>query len=140
VEYFFVFTFACQQFQYELNFIFLARSLAEILSADRKALNNDQILLNELQKEIDVMKPKQFFAPKETCKNQIFTTADDICYNVPYNNNNNKTVYDESEGYNERLQALREERDILLRTGSYTADDVIIKELNAEIQSLLVSR
>lgn len=84
------------------------------------------------------MKPKQFFAPKETCENQIFTTADDIYYNVPCNNN--ETVYDESDGYNERLQALREERDSLLRTGSYTADDVVIKELNAEIQSLLVSR
>lgn len=118
-------------------FTFFACSLAEILSADRKALNNDQILLNELQKEIDVIKPKHFFAPKETC-NQIFMTADDICYNVPCNSN--KTVYDTSEEYNERLQALKEERESLLRTGNYTADDVVIKKLNAEIRSLLVSR
>jgi len=93
-------------------------------------LNNDQILLNELQKEIDVIKPKQFFTPKET-------TADDICHNVSYNS---KTVDDKSEEYNERLQALREEREFLLRTGNYTTNDIVIKKLNAEIQSLLVNR
>lgn len=120
---------------YDLNFHFF-RSLAEILSADRKALNNDQILLNELQKEIDVIKPKHSFAPKETC-NQIFTTADDVYYNDLCNSN--KTVY-ESEEHNGRLQALKEERDSLLRTGNYTADDIVIKKLNAEIRSLLVSR
>ncbi|XP_071554490.1 uncharacterized protein [Temnothorax nylanderi] len=115
----------------------MSADLAEILSADRKALNNDQILLNELQKEIDVIKPKQPFAPEETY-NQIFTTADDICYDVPCNSN--KTVCDKSEEYNEQLRALREERESLLRTGNYTADDVVIKKLNAEIRSLLVSR
>ncbi|XP_071643110.1 centrosomal protein of 120 kDa isoform X3 [Temnothorax longispinosus] len=115
----------------------MSADLAEILSADRRALNNDQILLNELQKEIDVIKPKQLFAPEETY-NQIFTTADDICYDIPCNSN--KTVYDKSEEYNERLRALREERESLLRTGNYTADDVVIKKLNAEIRSLLVSR
>lgn len=123
---------------YDLNFHFsLACSLAEILSADRKALNNDQILLSELQKEIDVIKPKQSFTPTETC-NEIFTTADDVYYNFPYNGN--KDVYDKSEKYNERLQTLREERESLLRTGNYTADDVVIKKLNTEIRSLLVSR
>ncbi|XP_077278529.1 protein rha [Temnothorax americanus] len=115
----------------------MSADLAEILSADRKALNNDQILLNELQKEIDVIKPKQPFAAEETY-DQIFTTADDTCYNVPYNRN--KTVYDKSDEYNERLWALREERESLLKTGNYTADDVVIKKLNAEIRSLLVSR
>lgn len=84
-----------------------------------------------------MIKPKQSFAPKETC-NQIFTTADDVCYNIPCNSN--KTVYDKSEEYNERLQALREERESLLRTGNYTADDVVIKKLNAEIRSILISR
>lgn len=100
-------------------------------------MNNDQILLNELQKEIDVIKPKHSFVPKET-RNQIFTTAEDVCYNVPCNSN--KTIYDKSEEYNERLQMLKEERESLLRTGNYTADDVVIKKLNAEIRSLLVSR
>ncbi|RLU24249.1 hypothetical protein DMN91_004460 [Ooceraea biroi] len=89
--------------------------LAEMLSMDTKALNNDQMLLHELQKEIDIIKPS---ASKETY-NEIF---------MP------------SERYNERLQALKEERDSLLRTGSYAADDVVIKRLNTEIQSLLISR
>ncbi|KAL0117303.1 hypothetical protein PUN28_010273 [Cardiocondyla obscurior] len=111
-------------------------NVEEILSADRKALNDDQVLLNELQKEIDDIMPKQFFASKETC-NKIFT-ADDICY-VSYNNNN-KTIYNKSEEYTERLRALRDERESLLRTGNYTTDDLVIKKLNAEIQSLLISR
>ncbi|EZA50369.1 hypothetical protein X777_11180 [Ooceraea biroi] len=89
--------------------------LAEMLSMDTKALNNDQMLLHELQKEIDIIKPS---ASKETY-NEIF---------MP------------SERYNERLQTLKEERDSLLRTGSYAADDVVIKRLNTEIQSLLISR
>ncbi|XP_012528334.2 LOW QUALITY PROTEIN: centrosomal protein of 120 kDa [Monomorium pharaonis] len=112
----------------------LSADLAEILSADRKALNNDQILLNEIQKEIDVMKPKQSFVPTETC-NEIFTTAD----NVLKFSLNIKDVYDRSEKYNERLQMLKEKRESLLRTGNHTADDVVIKKLDAEIRSLLVS-
>jgi len=93
-------------------------------------LNNDQILLNELQKEIYVIKPKQLFTPKET-------TTDDICYNV---SNNNKTFDNKSEEHNERLQALRETRESLLRIGNYMTNDIVIKKLNAEIQSLLVNR
>ncbi|XP_067209518.1 centrosomal protein of 120 kDa isoform X3 [Linepithema humile] len=104
--------------------------LAEILSADTAALTEDQILLNELQKEIDVIKPRQFFAPKE-----IFIPVDNVCSKVSWNGN----MSDKSEE-NERLQALREERDSLLRTGSYATDDIIIKKLNTEIRSLLVSR
>ncbi|XP_011868150.1 PREDICTED: centrosomal protein of 120 kDa-like isoform X2 [Vollenhovia emeryi] len=114
----------------------MSADLAEILSADRKALNNDQMLLNELQKEIDVIKPKQSFAPKEAY-NQIFTTAEDVCYNVPCKSN--KTVYDKSKEYSERLQALRGEHESLLKTGNYTDDDVVIKKLDAEIR-LLMSR
>ncbi|XP_018343414.1 PREDICTED: centrosomal protein of 120 kDa-like isoform X2 [Trachymyrmex septentrionalis] len=110
--------------------------IAEILSADRKALDNDQLLLKELQKEIDVIKPKQS-STKDTY-NQIFTTADDIYYDISCNDN--KIVDDKSKEYNERLQSLKGERDTLLRTGNYTDDDVVIKILNAEIQSLLTNR
>ncbi|KYM97554.1 hypothetical protein ALC62_11848 [Cyphomyrmex costatus] len=113
----------------------MSTDIAEILSTDRKALNNDQLLLQELQKEIDVIKPKQSSA-KETY-NQIFTTPDDICYDVHCNNSK---IVDNKPEYNERLQALKEERDSLLRTGNYTDDDVVIKKLNAEIRSLLTSR
>ncbi|XP_012054998.1 PREDICTED: centrosomal protein of 120 kDa-like [Atta cephalotes] len=114
----------------------MSADIAEILSVDRKALDNDQLLLKELQKEIDVIKPKQS-STKETY-NQIFTTADDICYDIPCNSN--KIVDDKSKEYNERLQMLKEERDALLRTGNYMDDDVVIKILNAEIRSLLTSR
>ncbi|XP_019885597.2 centrosomal protein of 120 kDa isoform X2 [Camponotus floridanus] len=107
--------------------------LAEILSVDTKALNNDQMLLKELQKEIDVIKPKQIFTPKEDYYNRIFTIADDA--KISYNDYNNGS--DKSEEYNDRLQALKEERDSLLKTGSYAADDIVIKKLNTEIRSLL---
>ncbi|XP_029674380.1 centrosomal protein of 120 kDa-like isoform X2 [Formica exsecta] len=108
--------------------------LAEIL--DTRALNNDQILLKELQKEIDVIKPKKSFAPKEDY-NQIFR-INDVYSKISCNNN--KIRSDKSEEYNDRLQALREERDSLLKTGSYAADDIVIKKLNTEIRSLLVNR
>lgn len=103
---------------------------------DTAALANDQILLNELQKEIDVIKPKKNFLSKETY-DQIFLPVNNICSNVSFNNN--RTTY-KMEEYNERLQALTEERDSLLRTGSYTNDDILIKKLNTEIQSLLTNR
>lgn len=109
-------------------------SLAEILSVDTRALNNDQILLKELQKEIDVIKPKQTFALKEDY-NRVFTIADDVYSKTSYNGNKIG-----SEEYNDRLQALKEERESLLKTGSYAADDIVIKKLNTEIRSLLVNR
>ncbi|CAL1685521.1 unnamed protein product [Lasius platythorax] len=111
--------------------------LAEILSVDTRALNNDQILLKELQKEIDVIKPKQSFASKEDY-NRIFTIADDVYSKISCNGN--KIGSDKSEEYNDRLKTLREERDSLLKTGSYAADDIVIKKLNTEIRSLLVNR
>lgn len=116
--------------KYKISFF----SLAEIL--DTRALNNDQILLKELQKEIDVIKPKKSFAPKEDY-NQIFR-INDVYSKISCNDN--KIRSDRSEEYNDRLQALREERDSLLKTGSYAADDIVIKKLNTEIRSLLVNR
>lgn len=105
------------------------------MSVDTKALNNDQILLNELQKEINIIKPRQYFASTES-DNQIYTPTDNIFKTC----NNNKILSHKSEEYNERLQALREERDSLLKTGSYAADDVVIKKLNTEIGALLVRK
>lgn len=93
-------------------------------------------MLKELQKEIDVIKPKQIFTPKEDYYNRIFTIADDA--KISYNDY--KIGSDKSEEYNDRLQALKEERDSLLKTGSYAADDIVIKKLNTEIRSLLVNR
>lgn len=107
-----------------------------MLSVDTRALTNDQILLNELQKEIDVIKPKQSFAPKETCS-QIFTPVNNYSED---SYNGNKTVPGKPRECDQRLQALREERDSLLKTGSYTSDDIVIKKLDTEIHSLLVSR
>lgn len=112
--------------------------MAEILSIDTRALANDQKLLSELQKEIDEIKPKQHRAPKGSY-DQIFTPINNVYPQVSYNSK--KTVPDKAEECNERrLQALREERDSLLKTGSYEPDDIVIQRLDAEIRSLLVSR
>lgn len=105
------------------------------MSVDTKALNNDQILLNELQREINTIKPRQYF-PSTEIENQIYTPTDNIFKTY----NSNKILSHKSEEYNERLQALREERDSLLKTGSYAADDVVIKKLNTEIGALLARK
>ncbi|XP_014474647.1 PREDICTED: centrosomal protein of 120 kDa-like isoform X2 [Dinoponera quadriceps] len=109
--------------------------LAEILSIDTRALTNDQILLNELQKEIDGIKPRQPFASKEAY-GQIFASVNDAFSEDSYNGN--KIISGKSDERNERLQALREERDSLLRTGSYSSDDTVIRKLDTEIRSLLL--
>lgn len=109
-------------------------SLEEILCADTTALTNDQILLNEIQKEIDVIKPKAYFIEKDAYS-QVFTPnsiSSKISQNI------NKNTLKKSEEQNERLQALLEERDSLLKTGSYTIDDTIITKLNNEIRSLMM--
>lgn len=108
--------------------------LAEILSFDTKALNNDQILLNELQREVNTIKPRQYFDSTEIDNHHIYTPTDNIFKTCT------KTLSKQSEEYNERLQALREERDSLLKTGSYAPDDVVIKKLNTEIGALLVRK
>ncbi|OAD61183.1 hypothetical protein WN48_00502 [Eufriesea mexicana] len=48
--------------------------LEEILCADSTALTNDKILLNEIQKEIDVIKPKAYFIEKDTYS-QVYTPS-----------------------------------------------------------------
>ncbi|XP_076760519.1 rha isoform X2 [Xylocopa sonorina] len=109
--------------------------LEEILCADSTALTNDQILLNEIQKEIDVIKPqKACFTEKDTYS-QVFTPtsiAPRISQSADILN------LKRSEGRDERLQALLEERDSLLKTGSYTIDDTVIMKLNNEIRSLMM--
>lgn len=109
-------------------------SLEELLYADSTALTDDKILLNQIQKEIDVIKPKPSFIEKDTyC--QIFTPTN---VGSKISQSNNKDKLKRSEENNERLQALLEERDSLLKTGSYTIDDTVIIKLNTEIRSLMV--
>ncbi|XP_076176047.1 rha isoform X3 [Ptiloglossa arizonensis] len=109
-------------------------NLEELLYADSTALTDDKILLNQIQKEIDVIKPKPSFIEKDTyC--QIFTPTN---VGSKISQSNNKDKLKRSEENNERLQALLEERDSLLKTGSYTIDDTVIIKLNTEIRSLMV--
>ncbi|XP_017766393.1 PREDICTED: LOW QUALITY PROTEIN: centrosomal protein of 120 kDa [Eufriesea mexicana] len=112
--------------------------LEEILCADSTALTNDKILLNEIQKEIDVIKPKAYFIEKDTYS-QVYTPSSmgsKISQNV--NRGILKRRKKKSEEQDERLQALLEERDSLLKTGSYTIDDTVIMKLNNEIRSLMM--
>ncbi|KOC59380.1 Centrosomal protein of 120 kDa [Habropoda laboriosa] len=108
--------------------------LEEILCADSTALTNDQILLSEIQKEIDVIKPKTSFLEKSAyC--QAFTPSS---IGPTISQHTNKSAFKRSEAHNERLQALLEERDSLLKTGSYMMDDMVIMKLNNEIRSLMM--
>ncbi|XP_076236826.1 rha [Calliopsis andreniformis] len=103
--------------------------LEEILCVDSTALTNDQILLNEIQKEIDVIKPESYFKYRDTY-DQLLSSK--------FSQGNSKNMLKKSEEHDERLQALLEERDSLLKTGSYTIDDPIIMKLNMEIRSLMM--
>lgn len=91
--------------------------------------------MGQIQKEIDVFKPAQtlmkephqsIFAPTA----EIFSKRSQVSL---------KPTPHKSDEHNERLQALIEERDSLLKTGSYTNDDTVIVKLNAEIRSLLMN-
>ncbi|KAK1131182.1 hypothetical protein K0M31_017470 [Melipona bicolor] len=106
--------------------------LEEILCADSTALTNDQILLNEIQKQIDIIKPKAFLVEKDGYS-QVFTPSSNS--KISQNANN---ILKRSEEQNKKLQALVEERDSLLKTGSYTTDDTVIMKLNNEIRSLMM--
>lgn len=104
------------------------------MCTDSNALTNDQILLSEIQKEIDVIKPKPSFTDSDVyC--QVFTPAS---VDSKILQNSNKSTFKKSEECDKRLQALLEERNSLLKTGSYTIDDTVIMKLNAEIRSLMM--
>lgn len=96
-------------------------------------MTNDQILLNEIQKEIDIIKPKAYHVEKNGYS-QVFTPSS-MNYKISQNANN---ILKRSEEQNKKLQALVEERDSLLKTGSYTTDDTVIMKLNNEIRSLMM--
>ncbi|XP_015594785.1 centrosomal protein of 120 kDa [Cephus cinctus] len=110
--------------------------LEEILTADITALTNDQILLGQIQKEIDVIRPNQDILRKDI-EEQNLSASESLRCN--FNRNVTRSeVSSKSEERDERLRMLIEERDSLLRTGSYTIDDTVIVKLNTEIRSLLV--
>lgn len=96
-------------------------------------MTNDQILLNEIQKEIDIIKPKAYLVEKDSYS-QVFTPSS-MNSKISQNANN---ILKRSEEQNKKLQALVEERDSLLKTGSYTTDDTVIMKLNNEIRSLMM--
>lgn len=81
-----------------------------------------------------MIKPKTYFIEKDTYS-QVYTPSS-IGSKISQNVNRDKLK--RSEEQDERLQALLEERDSLLKTGSYTIDDTVIMKLNNEIRSLMM--
>lgn len=81
-----------------------------------------------------MIKPKPSFIDTHAYS-QIFTPA---AIDPKILHSSNRSTLKKSEEYNERLQALLEERDSLLKTGSYTIDDPVIMKLNAELRSLMM--
>ncbi|KAG7198473.1 hypothetical protein KM043_005854 [Ampulex compressa] len=109
-------------------------NLEEILCADSNALTNDKMLLNQIQREIDVIKPKpELIQTDNYC--QVFAPTTGVSSRISHGSNK---VLSKSSEYDDRLQALIEERDSLLKTGSYTIDDTVILRLNTEIRSLMI--
>ncbi|XP_076281822.1 rha isoform X2 [Lasioglossum baleicum] len=108
--------------------------LEDILQADTTALTDDRTILNEIQKEINVIKQKPSFLVKDPyC--QVFTPTTVASKTVQ---NESKHTLKRSDENDERLQALIEERNSLLKTGSYTHEDTVIMKLNNEIRSLMM--
>ncbi|XP_043280435.1 centrosomal protein of 120 kDa-like [Venturia canescens] len=111
--------------------------LEEILCADSSSLTNDQITLGEIQKEIDVIKPRPTFGRANEPSHRSFFGPGDTVY-APNSPTKSPRSTGKSGERDDRLSKLIEERDSLLKTGSYTIDDAIINNLNAEIRSLLI--
>ncbi|XP_012256855.2 centrosomal protein of 120 kDa-like [Athalia rosae] len=112
-------------------------NLEDVLCMDSKELMNDQILLGQIQKEINVIKPQSSFIQMEM-EDQMYSRPTNL-----YTKSNHSMVRSEismkSEELDERLKNLIEERDSLLKTGSYSIDDAVIVKLNNEIRSLLIT-
>ncbi|XP_008554487.1 centrosomal protein of 120 kDa-like [Microplitis demolitor] len=109
-------------------------NLEEILHADSAALNSDKILLGQIQKEIDIIRPKRSYSLLSPEKS--FPSTFNSRSQMNFTRRGHSAV---SEEQDERLRKLIEERDALLKTKSYTIDDAIIVKLNTEIRSLLVN-
>lgn len=109
--------------------------MEEILRAESEALMKDKICLEEVKKEIDGITPKTTISDN--------AAENEIC--MSYSSANTRGVQDSNRSTakkcnnkDERLKKLKEERDALLKTGSYTINDTIIAKLNAEIRCLML--
>ncbi|XP_033215252.1 centrosomal protein of 120 kDa [Belonocnema kinseyi] len=112
-------------------------NLEDILNAETRGLStNSQILLGQLQKNMNTMKSKSGFLECNS-NDQIFAPVSNI--GLKSNRSAPKSeLTTRSEEQEEKLRMLIEERDSLLKTGSYTIDDDVIVKLNTEIRSLLI--
>lgn len=107
--------------------------LEEILQIDTAALTNDKSLLNQIQREIDSIKPKSSYRtdiPDES----YYPTTFDSRLNIDTDISIGTRKIDQQEL---KLQKLIDERDSLLKTGSYSSDEPIILKLDKEISSIM---
>ena len=82
-----------------------------------------------------MIKPRSYARP-DSSSQQIFGPIESL-YVQHGTKTNRDTAKSDEQG--ERLRMLIEERDALLKTGSYTIDDVVMIKLNTEIRSLLTA-
>ncbi|XP_043465045.1 centrosomal protein of 120 kDa-like isoform X2 [Leptopilina heterotoma] len=110
-------------------------NMENILNKDQ-GLPNDHVFLEHLQKEMNLIKSKSTSTENNT-NDQIFAPINNTALKSNRNGLTSEwtTRSDEQE---EKLRVLIEERDSLLKTGSYSIDDAVIVKLNTEIRSLLI--
>lgn len=92
-------------------------------SDEKKALENDQDRLKQIETDIRSMK-------QDTASKKVSSIAIEPCQESP-------GVF---EDINERVSRLIEERDTLLRTGVYSDSDRIITELDRQIKEEMAKK
>lgn len=110
--------------------------MENILSRDISGFPSDHVFSQQLQKEMNLIKPK-ITSLETNANDQIFAPIN----NLVLKSNCNGLTSDwttRSDEQEEKLRVLIEERDSLLKTGSYSIDDAVIVKLNTEIRSLLI--
>lgn len=109
--------------------------MENILNREPQGLPNDHILMEQLQKEMSLLKPKLTITGNSS-NDQIFAPINNSALKSTRNLTSESTT--RSDEQEEKLRVLIEERDSLLKTGSYSIDDAVIVKLNTEIRSLLI--
>lgn len=107
------------------------------MQSDSEALAQDRITLNEIQQEINSLKPN-LNGPCFESNELMCIPHFDSCLSLEQNfTSTDLSVH--TSASDRKLNMLLEERDYLLKTGNHSIEDDMIVKLNAEIRSMLMN-